>query len=120
MDTADASRAQQYKETVRQDWTANASGWRQMRVQHAITTGGATEVLVEAAQVRRGMRILDLASGAGEPCLTLAERVGPDGQVTATDLVPEMLAAAEDGARERGLRNIRFQQADAEALPFAD
>jgi SAM-dependent methyltransferase len=120
MSIAEPDRAQRYKETVRQDWTANAVGWRETRLRHAITTRGATDVVIEAAQLRPGMRVLDLASGTGEPSLTLAAHVGPDGHVTATDLVPEMLAAAEEGARERGLTNLTFQQADAEALPFAD
>jgi len=46
--------------------------------------------------------------------------VGPDGHVTATDRVPEMLAAAAEKARAGGLANIGFQQAEAEALPFPD
>jgi ubiquinone/menaquinone biosynthesis C-methylase UbiE len=66
------------------------------------------------------MHVLDLASGAGDPALTLAEVVGPSGHVMATDLVPDRLAVAEECARERGLANITFQQADAEALPFPD
>jgi ubiquinone/menaquinone biosynthesis C-methylase UbiE len=66
------------------------------------------------------MRVLDLASGTGEPALTLAEVVGADGQVTATDLVPEMLATAEEYARQHDLTNITFRQVDAEALPFPD
>ncbi|HZR99102.1 MAG TPA: class I SAM-dependent methyltransferase [Chloroflexota bacterium] len=120
MSAAEPDRTQHYKEAMRENWTANAVSWRARRQQHAITTRDATEVVVAAARVRPGLRVLDLASGTGEPSLTLAERVGPDGHVTATDLVPEMLAAAEEGARERGLTNITFQQADAEALPFAD
>lgn len=83
-------------------------------------THAATEAIVQAAQVSLGMRVLDLASGTGEPALTLAEVVGAEGHVTATDLVPEMLAVAEESARQSGLTNISFQQADAEALPFPD
>jgi SAM-dependent methyltransferase len=50
--------------------------------------------------------------------LSLALAVGPAGFVTATDLVPEMLAAAADHAQQRHVTNITFQQADAETLPF--
>ena len=79
---------------------------------------GATEAIKQVAGVNPGMQVLDLASGTGEPALTLAEVVGPAGYVTATDLVPHMLAVAEDHARQKGLTNMTFQQADAEALPF--
>ena len=61
---------------------------------------------------------LDLASGTGDPALSLALAVGPEGAVTATDLVPEMLAAAADHAQHRHVTNIAFQQADPETLPF--
>jgi SAM-dependent methyltransferase len=120
MASPDPARAQQIKDTVRQDWAANAVGWRKWYPKLAHETRAATEVIVTAAAVRPGMQVLDLASGGGEPALTLAEAVGPGGHVTATDLVPEMLAIAEDNAHARGLTNISFQPADIEALPFPD
>lgn len=80
----------------------------------------ATDLLLAALHVRPGMRILDVASGPGEPAITLAATVAPDGHITATDLVPEMLAVAAEKAEKRGVTNITFQQADAEALPFPD
>lgn len=108
------------KDEMQQRWTANAAGWRTARAEHSATSRAATEAIVEAAAVRPGMQVLDLASGTGQPCLALAERVGPAGQVTATDLVPDMLAGAEEAAKTQGLTNLTFRQADAEALPFAD
>ncbi len=114
------SNTERYKEDVRRDWTDGVAGWRKWNAQFAVMTRAATEAIVEAAQVKPGMQVLDLASGAGEPALTLAEAVSPTGHVMATDLVPEMLAIAEEIARERRLRNISFKPADAEALPFAD
>ncbi len=111
---------ERYKEEVRRDWTDGVAGWRKWNAQFAVMTRAATEAMVQVAQVKSGMHVLDLASGTGEPALTLAEAVSPNGHVMATDLVPEMLAIAEEIARERRLRNISFKQADAEALPFAD
>ena len=61
-----------------------------------------------------------MATGIGEPALALAEAVAPRGHVTATDLVPDYLVTAKKIAEERGLTNITFQQANAEALPFPD
>jgi ubiquinone/menaquinone biosynthesis C-methylase UbiE len=79
-----------------------------------------TEGLVEYARARPGMQVLDLASGTGEPAITLAGMVGSQGHITALDLSSELLEIASDRARKRGLNNITFQEADAHALPFAD
>jgi SAM-dependent methyltransferase len=66
------------------------------------------------------MRVLDLASGTGEPAITLAARVGEQGAVTALDLSAELLAIAEKRAQARGLTKLRTQSGDAHALPFPD
>ncbi len=79
-----------------------------------------TEALVEYARPRAGMRVLDLASGTGEPAISLAVRVGAEGQVTALDLSTDLLEIAENRARDRGIKNFVTQQADAHALPFED
>jgi ubiquinone/menaquinone biosynthesis C-methylase UbiE len=95
-----------------------ARNGRQWHPLAEILSRAATEAIVQAAQVTPGMHVLDLASGTGEPALSLALAVGPVGSVTATDLVPEMLAAAADYAQQRHVTNLTFQQADAETLPF--
>src|SRR5712692_2259337 len=79
-----------------------------------------TEALVECAAPKPGMKVLDLASGTGEPAITLASRVGPEGHVTALDFSPELLEIAAQRARERGLTNFSSRQADAHHLPFPD
>jgi len=79
-----------------------------------------TEALVEYARPRAGMHMLDLASGTGEPAITLAERMGPQGHVSALDQSAELLEIARKRAEQRGLANISFQQGDAHKLPFTD
>jgi SAM-dependent methyltransferase len=54
------------------------------------------------------------------PALTLAQRVGVGGHVTAADLSKGMLELAQRHARTAGLVNISFRLADAQALPFDD
>ncbi len=66
------------------------------------------------------MDVLDLASGEGDPVLTLAALVGEHGTVTATDVNPGPLAAAAVHARQSGISNIQFHVADAQQLPFED
>src|SRR5919202_5906594 len=97
-----------------------AAAWRRWHSKHAQQTRPLTDLLVQAAQIRPGLHVLDLASGAGEPALGLAQAVGPEGQVTATDLSEAMLSIIRDAAREQGLTNLRYRQADAAALPFPD
>ena len=108
------------REMGRREWGGAAPGWRRWDAQLMAWAAPLTTLLLEVAQVRPGMRVLDLASGTGEPALTLAAAVGPDGHVTATDLVEEMLAAVGEKAGARGLANVTARQAAAEALPFAD
>lgn len=79
-----------------------------------------TEALVEYAAPKSGMRVLDLASGTGEPAISLAMRVGSQGHVTALDLSADLLEIAKARALERGFENFVTQQADAHALPFTD
>jgi ubiquinone/menaquinone biosynthesis C-methylase UbiE len=79
-----------------------------------------TEALVEYARPKPGMKVLDLASGTGEPAISLAARVGSEGHVTALDLSGELLQIAAERAEQRGLANFSTQQADAHQLPFPD
>jgi ubiquinone/menaquinone biosynthesis C-methylase UbiE len=80
----------------------------------------ATRALVEFARVQPGMQVLDLASGTGEPAISVASLVGPGGSVIGIDLNAGPLEIAAGRAQERGLHNLRFQSGDAQALPFAD
>ena len=66
------------------------------------------------------MRVLDLASGTGEPAITLALRVGEGGHVDALDLDGELLEIAKRRAEERGLSNFSVHAGDAHNLPFPD
>jgi SAM-dependent methyltransferase len=90
------------------------------KTKSAVMGKAVTEALVEYAQPMPGMRVLDLASGTGEPAISIAMRVGLQGQVTALDLSADLLEIAKGRAQERGLNNVSTQQADAQALPFGD
>ncbi len=73
--------------------------------------------LLELTQPQRDWRVLDVSTGAGHTALTFAPRVA---RVVACDLTPQMLDAARQLAEERGMTNIEFKPADAQALPFDD
>jgi SAM-dependent methyltransferase len=120
MSQLDASQVARIKEQTRRDWSGGAAAWRKWNSQYIVQTRAATAAIIQAAGVTAGMQVLDLASGTGEPALSLAEAVGPQGHVTATDLALEMLLITEEYARQRGLTNLTCKPADAEALPFPD
>lgn len=74
------------------------------------------ESLVEAVDLRAGVRVLDVAAGNGNATLAAARRFA---DVISTDYVPELLEQGAARARADGFE-VEFRVADAEALPFDD
>lgn len=120
MTAADPAKLEKIRERLRHEWTdeRTVAAWRKWQSHIAHFTRGATEAILEAAQVRPGAHVLDLASGVGDPALSLAVAVGSTGHVIATDLGPGMISLAEEKAHTKGLANIEFKIANAESLPF--
>ena len=77
MSAPDPGKIQKFRELLHQEWTGDrtVAAWRKWHAQIAAFTRGATEAILEAAHLRPGMRVLDLASGTGEPGISLAQRV---------------------------------------------
>jgi SAM-dependent methyltransferase len=107
---AEPSWGSQYRLVASEKWKAKSAAMGQP----------VTDALVDYAKPSPGMQVLDLASGTGEPAISLAVRVGAQGHVTALDLSADLLEIAEKRARTRGLDNFTARQADAHALPFPD
>jgi len=122
MSAPDPAKIQKFRAQLHQEWTGDATvtAWRKWHAHIAAFTRGATDAILEAAQLRPGLFVLDLASGVGDPALSIAAKIAPSGRVTATDLGPGMISLAEELARKRGITNIEFREASAESLPFAD
>jgi SAM-dependent methyltransferase len=72
--------------------------------------------LVEACGIGPGVRVLDVAAGTGNASLPAA---AAGAEVVASDLTPRLLEAGQARAEAEGL-SLRWQEADAEALPFED
>jgi ubiquinone/menaquinone biosynthesis C-methylase UbiE len=73
--------------------------------------------LVELAEIKQGDRVIDIATGIGEPAITAAKKVGVEGYVLATDISPQMLAIAKERTVSLGLQNIvEFKEVDAEKI----
>ncbi|GMQ99754.1 MAG: class I SAM-dependent methyltransferase [Zetaproteobacteria bacterium] len=106
------------KERERSNWSSVAEGWR--RRDELLRKGAApvAERMLELSGISSGSRLLDIASGTGEPAISAAQIVGESGKVIGTDLVDEMLAVAREKATRMNLDNIEFHCIDAETLDF--
>lgn len=104
---------------VLSEWRESAPYW----AKHAETVRSLfapiTAALIEGGGISTGQSILDVAGGAGEPSITIAESVGVSGSVICTDAVAEMVGTARSEARRLGASNIGFAQCVGESLPFA-
>ena len=107
-------------EEVLREWRESAPYWQKHLGTIRTMFNPITQALIEDADIVEGETVLDVAGGSGEPSLTITEIVGPTGAVTYTDVVPEMVAAAESEARRRGLTNVTFSHCPADALRFED
>ena len=70
-----------------------------------------TQKTIGLLDLRPGMSVLDAGCGPGRLTIPIAQRVGPDGEVTAMDLQEGMLREVEVRARAANLTNIRFLRA---------
>lgn len=102
--------------TLGDAWDRVAAGWERWWETIEGPAHAVTERLCALTRIARGQRVLDIATGLGEPALSVARIVGPRGHVVATDLSPEMLAIARRRARALGLGNVEFVQGDLARL----
>jgi SAM-dependent methyltransferase len=105
-----------YKSTTRAQWEEAAAAWDAWGPTLEDWLGPATELMLDAAGVRAGSHVLDVAAGAGGQSLTAARRVGPTGGVLATDISPAILDYAAAAASRAGLDRVRTRELDGEEL----
>src|ERR1700722_11062341 len=105
---------QELKNEQRRDWDAAAAGWKKWWPVFERSAQQVSDRLVELAGVGPGARVLDIATGNGEPALSVARRVGPGGRVIATDQSAGMLAIARERAAALGVANVEFREVDGE------
>ncbi|MGH9950521.1 MAG: class I SAM-dependent methyltransferase [Nitrososphaeraceae archaeon] len=87
--------SKQYKEEERQSWDSVANNWQKW---WKVIERGAEKVsrrLIELAEIKPSSRVLDIATGIGEPAITAANLVGSNGHILATDISPQMLSVAK-------------------------
>lgn len=101
---------------ARKTWESAAPGWA--RWEHVLASGfrDATDTMLDMADVRPGMTVLDLACGAGSQSFQAAERVGSKGSVVASDISATMLSHVREEATRLGVQNIETLECAAEDL----
>ena len=109
----------QIREGQRATWAGLSSGWEKWDEIIMDQLGPVGSAMIERLDIGEDHQLLDIASGTGEPGLTIARRM-PRGRVVLTDLVAEMLDIAERRARAQGIENIATKVCSADDLPFDD
>src|SRR6266852_1627522 len=99
-------------------WRGSAPFWEKHHEVIRQMFAPVTQALVEDGKVGSRQVVLDVATGPGEPALSVAPLVGPEGKVFGVDPIPEMVAAARRAADRLELRNVQFDVAFADHLPF--
>lgn len=112
--------AEKFKAATREIWNQHARGWNDKSALIRDWLHEPTTAMIKMADIRPGMRVLDIAAGAGDQTLDLAKRVGPEGHVLATDLSPVILEFAKSRAQRAGYNYVETQVADGESLGGVD
>ena len=99
-------------------WSSVAKGWKKHDKRLRESSEPVTQRMLELAAIKTGNRVLDIASGTGEPAIPAAQRVGDSGFVIGTDLAEDMLAIARDKALHEKIANIEFRCVDGKILDF--
>jgi ubiquinone/menaquinone biosynthesis C-methylase UbiE len=100
------------------DWAARGAYWVKSAPDTVSTTDDLNQLLITLAEIAPGSHVLDIASGAGDPAISIALAVGPEGSVTALDASAEMLVGARNRAEKLGLDNMVFENCPMESPPF--
>lgn len=95
-------------------WNAASEGWDAHSPVLRSWLSSATRLLFESAAVDSGQTVLDIAAGAGDQTLMLADKVGPRGRVVATDLSPALIDRLKLNTERAGLTTVEARVADAQ------
>jgi ubiquinone/menaquinone biosynthesis C-methylase UbiE len=123
--------SEQFKISQRQRWDSVAAGWKEWWQTFEIAAQKVSDRLIELAEIKPGQKVLDIATGIGEPAVTAARKLvdssgnrrnsGNKGQVLATDISTQMLTIAKQRAAALGLQDIiEFREGDIDMLELPD
>src|SRR5438445_10156197 len=114
--TPSQSSDESYREHTRRAWNESAESYR--RAMRLFEPYGFDLLARVNPKIRESA--LDLGTGPGEPAMSIARMVGPDGRVVGIDLSEQMVQLATRTAKERRIPGVTFLAMDAETLDFPD
>jgi ubiquinone/menaquinone biosynthesis C-methylase UbiE len=103
-----------YKNYTRETWDECAKKYLPLAKQLA----PYHKAVIDLIKPKAGETILDVCTGLGEPAMTIASLVAPNGKVMGVDLSSRMVEMATRTSEKRGLKNVKFLVMDAEKLDF--
>src|SRR3954466_2303522 len=103
-----------YKRSTHDQWEAAAGAWRRWQPVIDGWLREGTDLMLDLAGVQAGARVVDVAAGAGGQSFAAARRVGPQGEVLATDLSENLVRYLEQDAAAAGLTQVRAAVMDGE------
>jgi ubiquinone/menaquinone biosynthesis C-methylase UbiE len=103
----------------KESWNKFSSGWKKWDSLTMDFLKPVGEEIIHLLQLKSDDIVLDIASGTGEPGLTIASQL-KTGKVILIDISEDMLKIAMENAAERGLENIESYVCDVSDLPFQD
>jgi ubiquinone/menaquinone biosynthesis C-methylase UbiE len=112
----------QFKQGQRESWDSVAAEWQKWWKTIEASAEKVSRRLIELAEIKPDSKVLDIATGIGEPSITAAKKVsGGNGHVLATDISPQMLSIARQRAASLGLQDvIEIKEGDAETISLPD
>ena len=111
--------ADEIRDRQRVAWAGLSAGWEKWDTIIMDQLDPVSSAMIERLDIAESHHCLDIASGTGEPGLSIAKLV-PNGRVVLTDLAGEMLDIAERRAGAQGITNIETRVCSADDLPFGD
>ncbi len=106
--------------TQKRDWNSTAAGWKKWQPISENAARTATETMLDMAGIQSGDRVIDFATGLGDTAAACARRVGPTGQVLATDGADAMLEFARGYMTELELPNVSFAKVNFNDIAVED
>lgn len=110
---------EQIREQQKESWNRFSSGWKKWDELFMDFLKPMGNEIIKMLNPKSNDLVLDVASGTGEPGLTIASML-QGGKVVITDLSEDMLAIALENAEQRGIKNIETCACDVCDLPFSD
>jgi ubiquinone/menaquinone biosynthesis C-methylase UbiE len=109
----------QIKEQQKEMWNKFSPGWKKWDDLSMDFLKPMGDEIINLIKPGDTDLVLDIASGTGEPGLTIASMLN-GGKVIATDLAEGMLEVARENAIRRGIKNFEIVACDVSELPFPD